>query len=269
MGSNPLKWYGGKQYLADWIIAHFPPHTHYVEPYFGGGAVFFAKPDHLVLDHSEVINDINASLTNFWSVLQSDLLFEQFYRRVVATPMSQAEFDTAMNFPCIDNVERAVAFFIKYRQSREGKAKTFATLSKNRIRRRMNEQASAWWSAIDGLDDAHTRLERVVILSDDALRIIRQEDSANTFFYLDPPYLHDTRVSSNDYEFEMSADAHEELLKLLTTIKGKFLLSGYHSKLYDDYTKANNWVTNSKSIDVKCSNSKKKAIRQECLWMNY
>ena len=29
----PLKWHGGKHYLADRIIALMPPHVHYVEPF--------------------------------------------------------------------------------------------------------------------------------------------------------------------------------------------------------------------------------------------
>ena len=40
----PLKWHGGKYYLASKIVRLMPPpHLHYVEPYFGGGAVLFAR----------------------------------------------------------------------------------------------------------------------------------------------------------------------------------------------------------------------------------
>jgi len=39
----PLKWHGGKSYLADRIIALMPRHLHYVEPYFGGGQVLFRR----------------------------------------------------------------------------------------------------------------------------------------------------------------------------------------------------------------------------------
>jgi hypothetical protein len=35
----------------------------------------------------------------------------------------------------------------------------FATLSRNRTRRRMNEQASAWWNCVDGLAAVHARLK--------------------------------------------------------------------------------------------------------------
>ena len=41
--TQPLKWFGGKHYLAPKIIALMPPHLHYVEPFFGGGAVLLAR----------------------------------------------------------------------------------------------------------------------------------------------------------------------------------------------------------------------------------
>jgi DNA adenine methylase len=37
--NQPLKWHGGKHYLAQQIVALMPPHTHYVEPYCGGEGV--------------------------------------------------------------------------------------------------------------------------------------------------------------------------------------------------------------------------------------
>ena len=69
-------------------------------------------------------------------------------------------------------VERAVNFFIRCRQSRAGCFKDFATLSRTRTRRGMNEQASAWLTVIDGLPEVHARLKRVVILNHDALDVI-------------------------------------------------------------------------------------------------
>jgi len=59
----------------------------------------------------------------------------------------------------------------------------------------MNEQASAWLRAVDGLPDVHQRLQRVVILNDDAVIVIRQQDGPHTLYYLDPPYLHETRAT--------------------------------------------------------------------------
>lgn len=40
---QPLKWWGGKKYLAPRIIDLMPKHLHYVEPYGGGLAVLLNK----------------------------------------------------------------------------------------------------------------------------------------------------------------------------------------------------------------------------------
>lgn len=81
MTSQPLKWHGGKHYLAKRIIELMPPHVHYVEPYFGGGAVLFAKPSKWIEGHSEVVNDIDGELMNFWRVLASPKWFPSFARQ--------------------------------------------------------------------------------------------------------------------------------------------------------------------------------------------
>jgi len=70
-----LKWHGGKAYLASSIVRLMPRHLHYVEPFFGGGAVLFSRdpedsslwlPPHQGV--SEVVNDVNDRLVNFWRV---------------------------------------------------------------------------------------------------------------------------------------------------------------------------------------------------------
>ncbi len=278
--TQPLKWHGGKFYLAEWIIGHFPPHVHYVEPYFGGGSVLLQKPAEWIEGHSEVVNDIDKQLTNFWQECKG----EQFQWAVDNVPFSQVVWKSAyalskalgdeipereFSHPC-NRLFAAINFFIRYRQSRQGLGKDFATLSRNRTRRGMNEQASSWLTAIEGLPEIHERLKRVVILCDDALKVIRQQDGPNTLFYLDPPYLPDTRASTGEYgEHEMSFEDHEELLSTLAGIEGKFLLSGYGSGLYDLQASDSGWFCREKVIDCKASSKKEKEDRTECLWMNF
>src|SRR6185369_11581702 len=98
----PLKWHGGKTYLAPQIVGLMPPHLHYVEPFFGGGAVLLARdpdderlwlPPHQGV--SEAVFDKNAWLLTFWRVLQRPDYFEQFRRKVEAIPMSKDEWEWA------------------------------------------------------------------------------------------------------------------------------------------------------------------------------
>ncbi len=265
----PLKWHGGKHYLAAklWEIAKTIPHVHRVEPYFGGGAFTLASDPE---GYSEVVNDINTGLVNFWQVLANESAFEEFSRRVLATPFSEKHFEDK-EWPLVNGspIGRAVAFFIRCRQSMSGRMKDFAPLSRTRTRRGMNEQASAWMTCVDGLPEVHARLRRVVILNQDALEVIKSQDGPETLFYLDPPYLHETRVSTDEYAHEMTRDQHEELLKVLSQIKGKFLLSGYDSELYQAFEDARHWSRTSFDLPNNSSSSKEKKRMQEIVWMNF
>lgn len=265
---GPLKWHGGKTQLASKHVAFFPDHIHYVEPYFGGGSVLFAKPNYMINDHSEVINDINGTLIDFWRVLQDLHLFDHFEEQVEATPFSEDMFRLS-DVPSNDLVTKAVRFFVRNRQSRQGLMEDFATLSRTRTRRGMNEQVSSWLTAIEGLPEIHSRLKRVVILNRNALDVIRSQDGPETFFYLDPPYLHETRVSKDAYEFEMSTEDHAELLELLAGIEGRFMLCGYPSDLYDSTARSCGWCTLDFDVPLNSSSKSIKERKIERVWTNY
>ncbi|MBY0461345.1 MAG: DNA adenine methylase [Gemmataceae bacterium] len=245
-----------------------PPHLHFVEPYAGGLAVLLAKSPEGV---SEVVNDLRGDLTNFWKVLQREETFERFRRRVEATPFSEAEWQRAMENNRHgyggDEVDLAFDFFILCRQSLAGRMESFAPLSKTRTRRGMNEQASAWLNAVDGLSAVHARMKRVVILNRDALDVIREQDGPDTLTYADPPYVAETRSSREVYEFEMSRDDHVNLLDAVRGCRGKMMLSGYRSDLYDDALKG--WKRHEFSVANSAAGGKVKRVMTECLYCNF
>ncbi len=109
----------------------------------------------------------------------------------------------------------------------------------------------------------------MVILNGDAIKVIRQQDGPRTLFYCDPPYLHETRTTTGEYDHEMTTQQHCDLLAELNTITGRFLLSGYHSPMYDAVAKSAGWRCVEKQIDNKASSKREKEIKTECLWMNY
>ena len=269
--SKPLKWYGGKHYLAQRIVAMMPPHKHYVEPYAGGLSVLFAKPRIA----SEVVNDLHGELTNFWRVLQDVNKFERFRRQVEAVPFSEVEWDAAGLPPSREKdaeslaVQRAVKFFIRYRQSRTGAGLDFNDLSKVRTRRGMNEQAASWITAVEGLPQVHRRLRGVVIFNKKALAVIREQDSPHTLFYLDPPYLGTSRVDDKVYDHEMSLQDHHDLLGLLPSLQGKWILSGYPSRVYDVWQNTHSFWRHDIKVKDNASGQKTKPERTECLWTNF
>lgn len=292
---SPGKIHGGKSYLASWIISLMPPRCqnpnkpdpkdkgwlHYVEPYFGMGAVLLAQDPAGI---SEVAGDADGILMAFWRVLEDANRFEEFYERVQAIPFSERRYQQATEFVKFVRqqvntgfimgdgaaMDCAVAFFIASRQSLAGRRDTFAPRSRSRTRRGMNEQVSAWITAIDGLPEVHERMQRVCILNGHATTVIAHEDGPRTLFYLDPPYLHETRATTGEYgEFEMTPEAHLELLSVLSDIEGRFLLSGYRSKLYDDYARQQKWNRHERAIHNHAASGKTKRVMTEIVLCNY
>jgi DNA adenine methylase len=262
--SPPIKWHGGKHFLAATIVAIMPPHTHYVEPYFGGGSVLLAKDPEGV---SEVVNDLDGSLTNFWRVLQQDASFNKFRQRLEAVPLSETEWQDAARGPSSDPVEAAVQFFVHCRQSLAGRMDSFTPLSRTRTRRGMNEQASAWLTAVEGLAAVHARLKRVAILNRDALDAIRDQDGPDTLFYLDPPYLRETRSRGEVYTHEMSDTQHAELLDVVRQCEGRVMLSGYPSELYD--RRLRNWTRHEFAVPNHAAGGNQKRRMTEIVWCNF
>ena len=262
----PLKWHGGKTYLAKWIRSLSPRgrYVHRVHPYGGGLGEFWNWRREGV---SEVVNDIDGRLGNLWLILQNPEMFKDFQTQLQMTPFSEEVFNHAEHQQHKDIIG-AVNFFIRVRQSRQGLAHDFATLSRTRTRRGMNEQVSAWLSAVEGLPAIHARLQQVVILCRPALDVIAQQDGPKTFFYCDPPYLHETRTATNAYAYEMTREDHKKLLYALSHIKGLFALSGYHSNLYDSWAAVHGYKCHEREIDNKASSSATKEKKVECLWTN-
>jgi DNA adenine methylase len=61
-----VKRHGGKAYLARRIIARFPGHETYVEPFAGGLSVLLNKPP----ARTEVAGDLDAALVQFYVCLR-------------------------------------------------------------------------------------------------------------------------------------------------------------------------------------------------------
>lgn len=281
--SPPLKWHGGKYYLAEWIISLMPPrgsYLHYVEPYFGGGSVMLRNDPEGI---SEVANDLDRWLINFWNVVRDDKQFPEFSRQLHLHPFCEESWRDADNYVTTRDkyeigepsawtfqIHKAITFFIRCRQSLAGRMSGFTGVTRRRTRGGMNAEVSAWLSCVEGLTEVHARMRRVLILNRPALEVIRGQDGPETLFYLDPPYLHETRATTGEYgNNEMTGRDHDELLNALTKIKGRFLLSGYHSDLYDTHAEVYGWRCHEQRISNNASSAKVKPTMTECVWTNY
>lgn len=80
---SPIVYYGGKTSILHEIMPLIPIHECYCEPFFGGGAVFFAKEQ----VKNETINDKLDIVINFYRVLRNN--FAALKRMIDATLISR------------------------------------------------------------------------------------------------------------------------------------------------------------------------------------
>ncbi|MFZ8859705.1 MAG: DNA adenine methylase [Thermocrinis sp.] len=277
---TPLCYYGGKGNLIRKLLAYVPYHEYYLEVFGGSAALLFAKES----VGAEVYNDIDGDLVNLFRVIRDH--FDEFYRKVALTPYSREEylFCSQSYKECDDPIERARRFFVAIRQSFNGNPGAGWRYSLKIKKRGFLASVSSWLSALEDLPYAYLRLIHVQIENlhwRECMEKYNDWEWAG-FFYLDPPYLPDTRREPNVYKFEMSRKDHEELVEwLLTKAKTKVMLSGYDNDLYFELEKAG-WKK--VCFDVGChavgrtrrtgllgegATLKHGQRRRECIWINY
>ena len=257
-------WYGGKYVHLDFVLPRLPADAeHFCDVYGGSAAVLVNRQPAPV----ETYNDLDSDLVNFFAVLRDRP--DQLVRMIGLTPFSREELAKAcLRESDLAPLERARRFYVRARQTRTGLAQTS---SEGRwahcvltSRAGMSGAVSRWLGAVDGLPEIAQRLQRVQIENAPALEVIRRYDTPSTLFYLDPPYVHGSRGDSAAYGYEMSDDDHRELARTLRRVKGRAVLSGYRSPLYEDLF--GDWRRVDADEKV-CNSSKGK--RQESLWMNF
>lgn len=259
----PVKWHGGKHYLARRIVEVFAPHRIYLEPFGGAASVLLNKPPVDV----EAYNDLDLRVTRLFRVLRNQ--GQGFLERVRLMPYSQPEFEDAANCPAnASDVDKAICDFVRWRQSFGGQGKTWSCTTA-RARGGMAGDVNAWWTAIDQLPEIIDRLKRVEILCQPALEAIARFDNPQALIYCDPPYLHETRHpgTCDIYGVEMSAVDHSELAGVLNQCKSKVVLSGYPSPLYERLY--GSWRQIVFDMPNHSAGGRTKARKQETLWLNW
>jgi DNA adenine methylase len=231
----PISYYGGKVYICRHILQMAPAdYRVYVEPFCGGCAVLLNK----YRSEVEVISDVNPELINFYHVLVDtpELVIE----RVQQIPFGRATFEAAKAAENRgDELSRAVNFLVRQHMSYSGIGKTWAEdkgrnwVTHRDEARKFNRKGRTWERLPYDLDLAAKRLQGVRIILGNALSVIPEYDSSETWYYLDPPYSSPTRVSPKMYAHEMSELDHLRLLRLIRSLKGKVILSGYANPMYD------------------------------------
>ena len=218
-----ISYYGGKQRMASKIVPLIPQHTVYVEPFCGGAAIFFAKPWPKVTntDHyREVINDHDKRLINFYQQLRDN--GPALVDALQLTLYSEHEHQLAKELDCEDKLEAARRYYVNVQQSFSNE------LNCGWARKVFSRNNGATWAnKIAQLPKYLDRMASVQIACNDALKVIKQFDSPQTFFYCDPPYPAAEQGHYKGYTLE----DFQALVNTLDACQGSFILSNYHQPI--------------------------------------
>lgn len=258
---TPLTYYGGKQQLAKIIIPLIPQHYTYVEPFVGGGAIFWSKP----VAEVEVINDYNRELINFYEMVKNQFVeLEKMIRITLHSRSLHNDAKVIYNNPHLfDRLQRAWAVWVLCNQS-------FGSIigsswGYNKANSRMSKSVG---NKRDSFSENYAiRLQNVEIENTDAIRIINSRDHEKAFHYCDPPYFNSDCGHYDGY----SEHDFESLLSCLSHAKGKFLLSSYPSDILSKFTRDRDWYSIKMQKEVMVDKHSRKVSKKkiEVLTANY
>lgn len=245
------------------IIELFPDHETYVEGFGGAGHILFSKKP----SEMEVYNDKNEDLYNFFKVIQNEDTGDELLFALRLTPYSYEEFELAKVEDINDSgIEKVRKFYIRTMQSINSMGGSWS-YSKTQSRRGMSQCVSKFLGHVDvNIEKSRERLKGVTLENLDIIDLINKYDSKDTLFYLDPPYVADTRVAKKVYRHEMPDDKQKEMVDKLLMIKGKVILSGYDNRIYERLVKGG-WDKFILGEYVKRSGKSSKG--EEIIWKNF
>lgn len=232
---TPISYYGGKQRMISKILPMIPIHKIYVEPYFGGGAVFFSKPP----SYLEVINDTNGNVVNFYQVMQSN--FKQLETEIANSLFSEELHIYALRIyrakKGYSKVKRAWAFWYVINFSYANKI-------------------GGGWKFDNGTHGSHigvtfhrkkfefheyaNRLQKTQIHKHDGIKVMIDRDTTDTFQFIDPPYVDSDQ---GHYKGFKQRDL-DEILEILPTLKSKWMLCHFANNSMIKACNKNGWYVN-------------------------
>lgn len=208
-----LAWPGGKRRLAKHILPLFDnPHRCYVEPFAGGAALLFMRPEPAPV---EVINDIHSELVCLYRCVRwhLDELVRQF--RWALSSREMFEWAKLEHTETLTDIQRAARFLYLQKLAFVAKVTghTFGTSATQPPRLnllRLEEDLSA----------AHLRLARVTIEHLPWQDCITRYDRPDTLFFCDPPYW-----QTAGYGTAFGLEEYQQLADIMTNAKGRIILT--------------------------------------------
>jgi DNA adenine methylase len=223
-----IKWTGGKSKEIEIFKEYYPNEFKvFIEPFVGGGAVFFN-----LNWNNNIINDIHQDLINFYEQIKNGKAQEIYNLMANFKNTEKNYYYIRDTFIPNDNVEKAFVFFylrktcfrgmLRYNKKGKfnipyGRYKTYSfkeLLNKN----------------------YETLLRKTKILNKDFVSLLEEYNDENNFVFLDPPY--DSEFIDYGY-CKFGKEEHKKLAEIFKDTKNKMLLiigeTDFISSLYRDY----------------------------------
>jgi DNA adenine methylase len=252
-----LIYFGGKFRLSSWVSSFFPSHKTYVEAFAGAASVLMSKPR----SKYEIYNDLNDQIVTVFRVLRNQKSAKELERQLRLTPFSRTEFLGACEIEKNDEIEIARKAIIRSFMGFSSDA-LFNPNSKGfkgACITSFTPPQADWVNYWDCIKAFTKRLEGGSIENKDALELIARLDAEDTLFYLDPPYVQETRRAGTYMAHEMVDADHIRLIDLVKNLKGFVVLSGYDHAIYNSL----DWEK--RTIESKTNNNQ---TRVETIWLN-
>lgn len=210
-GRPILKWAGGKLQLLSELLPKIPKkYGKFIEPFFGGGALFFAaRPNQAIISDSNpelinlyrmVVSDVNGVIKALKSYINTE---EAFYEVRAQEPNSLSPVQAAartifLNKTCFNGL---------YRVNKKGQFNTPFGHYKNP--RYLDE---------DNLRAASALLRRATIVLGDYKAVLKDYAEPGDFIFLDPPYL-PVSVYADFKRYTKEQFLEEDHLELATEVQ--------------------------------------------------
>ena len=189
---------GSKQDIVDKLISMVPEHKIYVEPFVGGGSMFWKMDNKSKM----IINDIDKQLIEGYRLLKKN------DDNKLIIPPTIEEKQQLVNRKARDDNERLTQILLL-------SCNTFGSQGKYKIYKN-----TAHIQKIKKINEYSNKLKNTTILNQDFKKVIKKYDSKDTFFFLDPPYEKSIDTLYDNYFID-----YKELVSILSNIKGFFMLT--------------------------------------------
>ena len=205
-----IPWIGGKKLLRKEVIKRFPNDdgfTKYVEVFGGAGWVLFDKDQSK--KQLEVFNDIDINLINLYRCIKfhADAVQKEL-DWILSSREIFIDYKTMIDNNIGTDIQKVAMYLYLVKVSYGAGRRTYG--AKTGIN-----------NTKEVLLEIQKRLSAVIIENKSYEKIIKSYDSADTLFYLDPPYY----KAERHYDSQFIEGDHKELARMLKEIRGRFVLS--------------------------------------------